>query len=56
MGIFGKIKNILFEDDEEFDEMPVYTKEEVKEVPRKEVEVEIETYTFNKPGIYLIRK
>ena len=40
MGIFGKIKNILFEDDEEFDEMPVYTKEEVKEVPRKEVEVE----------------
>ena len=23
---------------------------------RKEVEVEIETYTFNKPGIYLIRK
>lgn len=40
MGLFGKIKNILFEDDEEIDEMPVYTKEEVKEIPRREVEVE----------------
>lgn len=38
MGIFGKIKNILFEpDDEEIvDNIPVYTKEEVKEVPKKE--------------------
>lgn len=32
MGIFGKIKNILFED--EVEEMPVYTKEETKENSR----------------------
>jgi len=30
MGIFGKLKNILFEEDEET-EIPVYTKEDVKE-------------------------
>ena len=40
MGLFSKIKNILFEDDEEVEEMPVYTKEEIKETPRKaDVEV-----------------
>lgn len=38
MGFFGKIKNILFEDDDEVEEMPVYTKEEVKEAPKKTVE------------------
>ena len=38
MGLFGKIKNILFEDDEEETEMPVYTKEEVKET-QKRVEI-----------------
>jgi len=32
MGLFGKLKNILFEDDDEVEEMPVYTKEEVEEV------------------------
>ncbi len=36
MGLFGKIKNILFEDDEEEEkEMPVYTKEDVAEAPRR---------------------
>ena len=39
MGLFGKIKNILFEDEDEVEEMPVYTKEEVKE-STKRVEVE----------------
>lgn len=34
MGLFGKIKNILFEDDDEVGEMPVYTKEDVKEVQK----------------------
>ena len=30
MGLFGKIKNILFEDEEEVEEtMPVFTKDEV---------------------------
>lgn len=38
MGFFGKIKNILFEDDDEVEEMPVYTKEEVKDIPKKNVE------------------
>lgn len=38
MGFFGKIKNILFEDDDEVEEMPVYTKEEVKETSKKNVE------------------
>ncbi len=41
MGLFGKIKNILFEDDEEeVEEMPVYTKEDVKENTKK-IEEEI---------------
>ncbi len=32
MGLFGKIKNILFEDDEELvEDMPVYTKKDVEE-------------------------
>ena len=35
MGLFGKIKNILFEEDDEVEEMPVYTKDEVKETPKK---------------------
>lgn len=35
MGLFGKIKNILFEEDDEVEEMPVYTKDEVKEIPKK---------------------
>ena len=36
MSVWGKIKNILFEDDEEVvEEMPVYTKEDVEE--KKEV-------------------
>lgn len=37
MGFFGKLKNILFEDDEELenDGMPVYTKEEKNEVPKR---------------------
>lgn len=38
MGLFSKIKNILFEEDDEVEEMPVYTKEEVKETPKKDVE------------------
>lgn len=44
MGIFGKIKNILFEPDEEelVEDMHVYTKEEVKEVPKKEEVVHVE--------------
>ncbi len=43
MGLFGKLKNILFEDDDEVDEMPVYTKEEIAEeepAPAEEVKVE----------------
>lgn len=42
MGLFGKIKNILFEPDEEelIEDMHVYTKEEVKETPKKEEVVE----------------
>ena len=39
MGLFGKLKNILFEDDDEVEEMPVYTKEEVEEV-KEEVPAE----------------
>lgn len=37
MGFFGKLKNILFEDDEEDETggMPVYTKEDVSETPKK---------------------
>ena len=45
MGLFGKIKTILFEDDEdeELQEMPVYTdKEEVKETPVETVVPEIQ--------------
>ena len=38
MGLFGKIKNILFEDEEEVEEtMPVFTKDEVKPVKKEEV-------------------
>ena len=43
MGLFGKLKNILFEDDDEVEEMPVYTKEEIEEeepAPAEEVKVE----------------
>ena len=39
MGLFSKLKNILFEDDDEVEEMPVYTKEEVAE-EQEEVVVE----------------
>ncbi len=42
MGLFGKIKNILFEDDDEVGEMPVYTKEDVKEVQKEEPEDRVE--------------
>lgn len=43
MGILNKIKNILFEDDEEIEEsMPVFTKEEKKEVKRETRAVEPE--------------
>lgn len=35
MGLFGKIKNILFEDDDEVEEMPVYTKEDGTDTPRR---------------------
>ena len=39
MGLFGKIKNILFEDDEELvEEMPVYTKEDVEEKKEEVIE------------------
>lgn len=34
MGIFSKIKNILFEDEDEVEEMPVYTKDENKEISK----------------------
>lgn len=40
MGIFSKIKNILFEDEDEVEEMPVYTKEEAKESSR---DVDVDT-------------
>ena len=37
MGLFGKIKNILFEDEEEVEEtMPVFTKDEVKPSKKEE--------------------
>jgi hypothetical protein len=39
MGLFGKLKNILFEDDDEVEEMPVYTKEEVAE-DTQEIKIE----------------
>jgi len=39
MGLFGKLKNILFEDDDEVEEMPVYTKEEVTE-DTQEIKIE----------------
>ena len=48
MGLFDKIKNILFEDDEEEVEIPVYSKEEVntkeskKEEKKKEKEEKVE--------------
>lgn len=46
MGLFGKIKNILFEDDDELvEDMPVYTKEDVeekKEEEKKEPEVVVQ--------------
>lgn len=48
MGLFGKIKNILFEDEDEVEEMPVYTKEEVKETAKK-VEVEEPTPVVEEP-------
>ncbi len=48
MGLWGKIKNVLFEDDEEIvEEMPVYTKEDVEE--KKEVEVKKEPIVEEKP-------
>lgn len=50
MGFLGKLKNILFEDDEE-DEvggMPVYTKEEVKETPKR-AEVKVEEVSIPEP-------
>ncbi len=39
MGLFGKLKNILFEDDDEVEDMPVYTKEEVAE-DTQEIKIE----------------
>ena len=44
MGFFGKIKNILFEDEEEDDigGMPVYTKDDVKVSNKKEFHDETE--------------
>ena len=47
MGLFDKIKNILFEDDEEeMNEMPVYSKEDgdTKEVKREEKKKEEDDY------------
>ena len=43
MGLFDKIKNILFEDDDEVGEMPIYTKEDVKEVQKVVEEEHIQT-------------
>ena len=42
MGFFGKIKNILFEDDPE-DEMPVYTKDEIrdKDIKKENIKEEV---------------
>ena len=48
MGLFGKIKNILFEDEDEVEEMPVYTKEEIKETTKR-VEVEEPTPVVEEP-------
>ena len=47
MGLFDKIKSILFEDDE-IDEIPVYSKEDVvsKESKKEEVKIEKEDITF----------
>ena len=48
MGLFDKIKNILFEDDELVEDMPVYTKEDVeekKEEVKKEPEIKEEPIT-----------
>ncbi len=48
MSVWGKIKNILFEDDEEVvEEMPVYTKEDVEE--KKEVVEKSEPVVEEKP-------
>ena len=54
MGLFGKIKNILFEDEEEVEEtMPVFTKDEVKPSKKEEnvVSEKEEPIKFNKPNI-----
>ena len=51
MGLFGKIKNILFEDDDEDEvsEMPTYTKEDIVESPKR-AEVEVEhTHVVEEP-------
>lgn len=48
MSVWGKIKNILFEDDEEVvEEMPVYTKEDVEE--KKEIVEKKEPVVEEKP-------
>ena len=60
MGLFGKLKNILFEDDDdELDEMPVYTKEEVEEVheePRLETPVAIEPTVTETPRLTNVKR
>ena len=50
MGLFGKLKNILFEDDDEVEEMPVYTKEEVAE-DTQEIKIEPTRFTNVKRDI-----
>ncbi|MBQ4031791.1 MAG: hypothetical protein II625_08565 [Bacilli bacterium] len=59
MGLFGKLKNILFEDDDELDEMPVYTKEEVEEVveePKLETPVSIEPTVSETPRFTNVKR
>ena len=59
MGLFGKLKNILFEDDDELDEMPVYTKEEVEEVQeevKEEVPVSIEPTVTETPKLTNVKR
>ena len=51
MGLLGKIKNILFEEDDEVEEMPVYTKEDVKELPKKEETIDEEIIAEPEPPI-----
>lgn len=51
MGLFGKIKNILFEDEEEVEEtMPVFTKEEVKAEKKEEEHIKEEEPIKVTPG------